>query len=247
MLNQGYLYIANGSRYVREAIFSAISLRKISKDAHITLITDKPLKAGVFDSILVFAGKIANFQQALNYKIKHLYTNSPYKKTFFLDSDTYFYADCSELFAMLDYFDVCIALAPLDRHPVHVDNKLFSSCPSYNTGVIVYKKNYRNKFLFEKWEKNYSLKLKRQALGKETDQTSFMQAFIKSNSKCYIVPNIFNVRIPYYINLAGGVKIIHGRHQDYKKLEKKINITFANRSWDPVGQKCVYREIIDRE
>ena len=42
-----------------------------------------------------------------------MYKESPYRKTLFIDSDTYFYESCEGIFTLLDYFDAAMALAPV--------------------------------------------------------------------------------------------------------------------------------------
>lgn len=45
---KGYLYVAVGEQFLKEAIFSARSLRKVDNTAHINLVTDKKIKNAVF-------------------------------------------------------------------------------------------------------------------------------------------------------------------------------------------------------
>jgi hypothetical protein len=239
--NQGYLYIAIGSKYIEEASISAKSLRRVDPNARITLVTDQAIQEDVFDNVIIHPDTVTNWREGLSYKVRHIYESSPYEKTFFVDSDTYFYESCTELFDLLDYFELCMALAHGDSHAASVNNKRLSACHPYNTGIILYKKNAKNDALFKTWQSLYDTKLKENQLtGKESDQTAFMEALLQSDSRVYVLPDIWNARTPCYLSLYGTVKVVHGRHSDYEKLLSTINITARGRGWNPSRKKCEY-------
>lgn len=241
MIEKGYLYIANGASYIREAVLSAISLRKCDKFAHISLITNSDELLPIFDRVYVFKEGCSNWHQALEYKVKHIYASSPYKKTVYIDTDTFFYSACREVFDLLEYSDLYITAAPRDNHSITIEKHKFKDFHSYNTGFIAYRKNIQNKKLFRIWLENYKIKLNTKFLKRETDQTSFMKAVLVAKSKIFVLPNKYNARIPYFISLTGLVKMVHGRNSDYIDLEKKINIVSSNRNWDPVRGVCIFR------
>jgi len=238
----GYLYIASGDKYINQSIVSACSLRKVDKSANITLVTDRKIKDSIFSQIIV-----CPMDYSLIDKVRYIYDKSPYDKTFFLDVDTHFCENCNELFDLLNYFDVCMAAAPAENEIIVKKNPMVGYVP-YNTGVIIFKKNKENKFLFEEWNRIFVERLKsgsceKQINPKETDQASFGLALLNSTVKTYVLPNIWNARIPFFINLKGKVKIIHGWETNYEKIEKFINETSDQRCWDPYRRKCVYRRL----
>lgn len=244
----GYLYVAAGDpKFIQEAVISATSLRVVDPTAHITLVTDKPLDGTLFDNIVVRPVAITAWKSGIAYKAKHIYQDSPYEKTLFLDTDTYFYEPCQALFGLLDYFDVCMAAAPADMNEPIIDGKPLTACFPYNTGVIAFKKNERNEFLFRTWHESYEQKLREGNLRqKEGHQPSFMEALLKSESRVYVLPSIWNARVLTYVFLNGSVKIVHCREEqikeDFEKLRKKLNVTTGIRCWDPRRKQCIYRK-----
>jgi len=244
----GYLYIAAGApKYIQEAVTSATSLRAVDPSAHITLITDKQFNGTLFDQVVVRPVDFTAWKAGLAYKAKHIYQDSPYERTLFLDTDTYLYESCRALFRLLDHFDICMAAAPADMNEPLVDGKPLTGCLPYNTGVIAFKKNQRNEFLFRTWYETYEMKLREGNLRqKEGHQPAFMEAWLKSESKVYVLPSIWNARVLTYVFLNGSVKIVHCREdqiqQNYQQLRIKLNEITGIRCWDPRQKKCIYRK-----
>jgi hypothetical protein len=235
-MKQGYLYIANNEHFFNEAIISAKSLRKVDEKAHITLITNKQITSNLFDNIIIkqtitsTKDKLKKWQEGLLYRVKHIYEDSPYEKTFFIDCDTYFCDNSNELFDILNYYDLCIAQAPSDSTEIEINNKTLKGYLPYNCGVIVFKKNQENKKLFQSWYNIYNKKFKESF----HDQSAFMEALLKVKSRVYVLQNIYNARTPFHISFINKpVKIIHGRHKNYERVKKEINKKTVNRSWRP--------------
>jgi hypothetical protein len=241
----GYLYVACGDpKFACEASRSAASLRRVTPDAHVTLIADRPLDQDVFDDVLVRPADGAGWREGLSYKVRHLYASSPYERTFFVDSDTYFYEDCTPLFDILRYFDLCVASAPFDLHEPVVEGRPLRGYTPYNSGVIVFRRGAVNQQLFTDWFDIFQAKLSSGVLERtgESDQTAFMEALLHRPARAYVLPAVWNARIPFYLPLRGFVKIVHGRHEDYEALRGRINSTDQARVWDPVMQRCLYHD-----
>ncbi|MDV3347123.1 hypothetical protein SPB21_11570 [Leptothoe sp. ISB3NOV94-8A] len=243
---KGYLYVAAGERFVREAIGSARSLRHVDENAQIALVTDQPIESDAFDQVIVRPTTTETYNHGLLYKVQHLYHSSPYTETLFIDSDTYICENISHIFDLLDFFDVAIAQDPTDVNRAKSPQSLqrLKASDLYNTGVILYTKNERNDHLFDHWLKTYQTKLKQSTLGKENDQTSFMEAWLKSTSKIYVLSHAWNARTPFFFTLNQSVKIIHGRHPNYEAIKVKLNKPHPSRHrcWLPVHQKCVMKK-----
>lgn len=242
---RGYLYIATRSHFVKEAIRSATSLRKVAPNAPIALIvTEKPKEDGikVFNHMLIRPnthkfedsshkhGLNPRFIEGLLYRVEHLYFKSPYEETFYLDTDTRFLANCTYLFNLLKNFDICMSHTPGDLQQSYMKGYF-----PYNTGVIIYKKNKKNDELFGKWFEFY----KREAESSYNDQSSFMRALADSSSRVYVLRNNYNARTVFPIQLCGPVSILHGRHRDMDNVIKIINANpGALRLWMPKERKC---------
>ncbi len=240
----GYVYVAAGNKYIQEATVSAESLKRLNKDANITLIADKEVRNNIFNRVMFFPTDPTKSLEGKVFKVRHLYKESPYQKTLFVDTDTYFCDDCQEIFDLLDFFDIAMAPAPVERNKVHIAGKSVGACSTLNTGVIAYTKNSKNKLLFEKWLNRYQEKIITGTLGQEGDQTSFMEAWLESDSKIHVLSNEWNTRIPFLATLNEPVRIIHGRYkkcqpEDYEKLKLKINKITKHRCWNPATNQCI--------
>ena len=210
----GYLYLANGEKYIQEAIVSAKSLKELNETAHVTLISNRAVAGSTFDLV-----KIKDFDEKNDlkflFRVENIYNESPYQNTIALDTDTYFCDNCDELFKFTKKYDISMVPAPLTK-------KI-----SYNTGLIVFSKNPRCENLFAMWLKKY-----RENGG--GDQQLLTQSITESKTPIGSLPIIYNARINFYLGLNSGiVKIIHGRDNDIKKIRESINKSIERRCWLP--------------
>jgi hypothetical protein len=232
-MKEGYLYIATGENYINEAKTSVKSLRTHSPNAHVSLITDKKIIATEFDEIQILENDVENYfdwKAALIFKVEAL-LHSPYEKTFFVDTDTYFLDDCSELFQLLNFFDILIAHAPADSSQVVIDDHKINGYYPYNTGVIVFNRNQLVLKLFTDWLNIYKNKYHLYP----TDQTAFMESLLINKVCLYVLQSIYNFRVPFFVSILPDlkVKIIHGRYPNFKLLDEKINSHLLQRCWNP--------------
>lgn len=243
---KGYLYVAVGDQFLQEATSSAQSLKAIDNNAHITLVTDKKVDIEVFNIIIIKPTTINSYKEGLLYKVEHIYASSPYEQTLFLDSDTYICESCQSIFELLEFFDLAIAPDPTDvnRATSPTSLKKIKASDLYNTGVILFGKNQRNESLFRKWLSIYQTKIVEKKINKENDQTSFLESWLQSESKIYVLSSAWNARTPFFFTLNQSVKIIHGRHKNYQKIQNKLNKPHysKHRCWLPIQEKCVIKK-----
>lgn len=228
-MSKGYLYVAFGEKYIQEALVSSQSLIKVDPSAKICLVTNEELKNNNhFDQIII----LNEYQEKpYLYKVKALCL-SPYDYTFFIDTDTYFCESCSELFDLLEYFDLLITPCNNDYLTVYnKDSKPIAGIYSYNTGVIIFKKNNKTLELLLKWFISYNNHFDKYI----HDQGPFMEALLSVDIKILVLQTIYNARTPYpFSMIAKPVKIIHGRHNDYKIISDKLNKkSDESRIWFP--------------
>jgi len=243
MVQKGYLYVAAGDKYIQEATISAKSLRQVDKDADITLVADREVNSdllNLFNDIKI-RSCIQTPLERKAFRAKSVYDDSPYQKTFHIDTDTYFYENCQALFELLDYFDICMT-AGNRTTDVYINEQLLRGYASYNAGFFLYRKNSKTEYLFHEWRRNYEKKIREGFTRPEGDQASFMRALLKSEVRVHILPHVWNTRLPFYNVLNDSVKIIHGRSDDFEKLRLKLNESTSHRCWDPVHQRCLYRK-----
>ncbi|NEQ74622.1 MAG: hypothetical protein F6K23_17185 [Okeania sp. SIO2C9] len=239
--NYGVFYVAAGKKYVDEACTSAQSLKKINPYLKISIACNQqPKTPDLFDNIIVIDESVTCRNEGLLFKTKYLYTLSPYEKTLFVDTDTYFIGDIKSGFAILDYFDVSMTLDPPDTYyPVSSDGEKIY-CKPVNTGVIFYRKNEANDRLFQEWLKIYSEKLSQNSQLRQSDQTSCTEALMSSESRFYPLSSEWNTRFCFINTLQEPVKILHAYSSNIEKIAEGVNLEPNKlRAWVPHLRRCI--------
>lgn len=234
MLAEGFLYIATGETYIKEALQSLRTLKQYHPTAHSTLITDQAVELTDFNQIKIIdfpKAEQSDWKKGILYKIIGL-QHSPYQKTVFLDTDTFVLGDCSTLFNLANYHELMVCYDAAYNPPVTVDGSALENYDAYNTGVIVFQKTESVNQLFNKWLSTYKQKYK----AYPHDQPPFMEALLYTKVKLYVLPNIYNFRNGFYTTLRGAVKILHARDTDYQKIAKRVNEKIGARIWLPKEQ-----------
>ena len=146
-MSTGVVYVATGNKYINEACFSASTLKNYMPSIHTTLFTtDKKYTHPVFDEVVVIQSSHNGYLD----KIIGI-SKSPYEYTLFLDTDTYICSNFSELFTLLEKYDIGAVHAELRAGKNELgesynyqdlrDNNGNFLYPMYNSGVILYKKS----------------------------------------------------------------------------------------------------------
>jgi hypothetical protein len=196
----GVLYVARGDQYLAAAAASARSVRLAMPGVPIAIATDVPAPDG-FDETIALT-------EPDGYRAKILgMTASPFERTLFLDVDTYVAADVSELFDLLDAFDLAAAHAPL-RVTVPLDD-VPDAFPELNTGVIAFRRSESVGRLLQAWLDEYDrLKPSRP---RSQDQLSFRRAvYAAGDVRLAVLPPEFNLRFWKAGYYNQPVRILHG-------------------------------------
>lgn len=233
--DEGVLYVATGEKYIQEAITSAESVKEKMEETNITLITDKKIDIAIFDRIKVKKFDSGGWKNNLVYKIRGM-MSTPYRKTVFLDTDTFVVNSFQEIFDAIGDFSILMALAPADISS-YDPSKSKLNIQNYNTGVIGYEKNSEVKKMMKEWAKEYSENKKNY----ENDQAALTK--IISSSRSVSIGNLssqYNARTNLYQSFPPGeVKILHGRHKKYRQISNRINSAKSNRVWSPILQDII--------
>lgn len=206
-MKRGFLYIANGQKFVDEAVISAQSLRRFHSEPICLICTsdiDQQDLSGHFDTIIVDD----------NLK-KHLYLAkiiglqlSPFDQTIFLDGDTFVTDNISELFDLLEIVDFATTLEQKKHTSKYKDLKYYNIFPEFNTGVIVYRNSPIMKKVLDDW---LSYCLDRNLL---IDMPGLREAVLMNfnDVRFSILPNEYNEHgFSTMLLLHGKVKVIHER------------------------------------
>lgn len=184
----GIIYIAFGKRYVDEAIFSAKSV-KVFTSLPVCLFTDIETKASCFDQEIIIS------PEHKRAKVDFL-SQSPFERTLYLDSDTEIRSDMTDVFDILDRFDIAAAhdharkLARwASKIPAYA--AVPYAFPEYNGGVILYRRNEAVSAFFENWRACF---YENRENTNGQDQASFRISLWNSDLKIHTLPAEFNVR-----------------------------------------------------
>jgi len=206
MTECGVLYMASGEQYITEAIRSAESVAKYT-DLETAIATDDTIQSDVFDRVIAYdceTMSIDGRDWLLNSTIPP--GLSPYEKTLYLDTDTLIRADITDVFDLLDSYELAISRVP-SRPPV---KGLPDTWSLLNCGVIGYRNTVNIHQLLQDWRDRYRTQLK--DTGDPRDQRTFVTALYHSNVDWYCLPPEYNVRLPRRGSVSGELKIVHGRH-----------------------------------
>lgn len=218
-MERGILYIATGERYTREARQSAKRAQE-HVDYPIAIYTDCTRIVGdVFTHVFEIESKVEGYHN----KIKYM-KETPFDKTLFLDTDTYVNSDLSELYKLLETYDVGIAHDP--SHNKHTLSSVPGSFPEYNTGVLLYNDNSTVSELMETWNEYYT------EMGSEynsKDQPAFRRALYHNEVKFVTITREWNCFYNFPGYIAEPPKILHGR------------IPSPERAASILGESGVYR------
>ena len=242
----GYVYAVCGAEsFLREAVTAATSLKRVDDEAHVTLITTPSMAgdgraADPFDHVVkvgdeTIDGRDVDWQTGLSFKAATIYEHSPYERTLFLDSDTYFVDNCRPLFRLLDYYELCLPKTGEYGNPYRKGGREVFGYSSYNSGVILFRKSASTETLFTEWWEAF-----------ETgdfwgDQRALTYVLLESDVTPYVLPNNLNAFFGDFQQFGGRVYLLHGRHHDLPYIADRINVTTAGRIWAPPIESCIHR------
>lgn len=194
---QGVIYVATGEKFVELAANSANSLKNHCPDLSTHIFTD--CDASTYDC---FDGSTKISDPHFRSKVDYI-SKSPYQKTLFLDADTKICEDISDLFTLLNHYDIAMAHEPsrgaerMKLYPGSITNGF----PPLNSGVILFNQTNPVLDLFEAWKKDYH---KGEFSG---DQSTLRELVWLADLKLAILPPEYNVRYKFYIKTLDRNKI----------------------------------------
>ena len=223
----GVIYLAIGARFIAEARVSAESVRRALPGVPIVLFTDRvPEIRDGFKAIIQLP---APHPRAHINKLVAM-MQSPFEKTLLLDTDTYVCADISDLFAILERFDIALT----HERPYRDDFPASSGVPDafveFNQGVIAFRRSYK---VQDALKESLSWAEK---LDARYDQPPLRLALFHSEVRIATLPLEYNCRFASYGYLSGVVRILHGRlpnrhmrSEDFERVARTLNLVTVPR------------------
>lgn len=245
---RGILYIATGDQFIAEANTSAKRTKQFT-DLPVAIVTD-------IDS--------SNLSDIFDYQItmedpKHSFGDqppglleTPFEQTLYLDTDIYTDSEFTEIFELLDEFDIAAAHNH-NRTSFKLDNIPYAF-PEYNTGIILYDKNSKTMDFLEDWNRKYD---EMETNERGQNQPSFRKCLYKSDLRVATLPPEYNLMIRYPGHAVGSVRFFHGRlmdidtpgageFHDIEEVASKINNSESHRVFTQLGGIAVYSNKEDR-
>jgi hypothetical protein len=228
------VYSAVGKDFIWEACISAKSVREKMPGIRIVLYSDVNVFSDYFDEVhritidSTFEPKIKSIKVQ---KIESL-CRLPVGDYLFLDCDTYLVEPVWGLFEYLNNFDIGFCF---DNWRSDIKSE---GIQSYNSGVIVFRKNSITSDFLELWRNSY---LAEAAI---PDQYTFNKLIPNSRLRFVTLPPEYNFRAEE-LHLAGSdVKIIHKHHRssferNSASLGRFINSKTGIRLYIPDGKMVV--------
>lgn len=220
-LDFGILYIATGTKYIQEAIYSAKSVRQIMPTLPIAIYLDDSTQ--IPEKLFNFVNQIDAPQFSYMDKVS-LLQKTPFNQTLFLDTDTLVIEPIHELKTLLSKFDLACTHAPVrSSHDLKMCPDAFAEL---NTGVILYRQSDSINKLFQSWTRIYQEQLQSERPPLH-DQPAFRQAIFASDINLYILPPEYNLRtvMPMFIGGNAKVKILHGRQPSLNNIWHQLKQT----------------------
>jgi len=205
---KGVMYISWGQRSILETIYSAKTLKKTSPDVGTCIFTNVNVDSRWFDDI-----RIVKFPSGEK-RFKFDYLNkSPYDYTLYLDGDTCIKRDISDVFSILNRFDVALT------HDFGRKQKIWTKkipeyadipygFPEFNGGVLLYKKNEITYNFIKLWKELYKKFIHKYKV--PYDQISLRVSLWQSCVSIHTLPPEYNLRSK------------NQRKKWRKRIEKKI-------------------------
>lgn len=204
-MSKGVIYIATGDDFIEEASISVRQLKSVVPSVDVTLFCDKPDPDGPFDTVSVIEDPEHDYYDKITYMAE-----SPYDKTVYLDTDIFVTEDFTDLFSLLDNFDIAAAEDQTRTGTGAVPNygaDIPESFPEYNTGVVAYNSNEKVKNHFDHWQEEYT----EHRDSHPHDQPSFWKLLYESDLRIGTLPREYNCMCRESDKLIGTAKLFHGR------------------------------------
>ncbi|MGV3658727.1 MAG: putative nucleotide-diphospho-sugar transferase [Prosthecobacter sp.] len=233
-MSRGFLYTAFGSRYLAEARVSAKSVKKADPGAKICVVTDQTLEPDAeFDIVLPITppGEVETYaplDTGAYYRKIPQYARSPFDRTVYLDSDTYVTAPLTDLFDLLERYDMLVThdgsaevnYAFEQTHPPFV--QIPKAFGAFNTGVIAFRKTPATQQFFQRWQQNYEEHVRPHTTN---DQPAFRLSLFQSDLRYHVLPGTYNwfSWVRNIIPSGGRVVVMHGRNHWLFKWAGQFN------------------------
>lgn len=230
----GVLYVLFGGHKPRELELrqSIASLRKHSPAMPIAVISDKPRK-GVDLNIPLAASSIRGDHWQTRIAA---FSQTPFTRTLYLDTDTIVCSDVRPLFDLLDTYEFCAA--PCTTQPEQRPGLMMFNC-----GVMLWRFSTRTLSLMAEWEHAY---INRPATDR-ADQESFSRVIPPHVAFGALHPR-WNLRLNVAHTLITAAGIVHCKDPEAAEVATKLNADpTLRRHYIPGRREVIAKKKVPKE
>ncbi|MBI2814105.1 MAG: hypothetical protein HYX71_07455 [Opitutae bacterium] len=237
----GFAYVATGELFFREAAEAARHLRAANPAARVCLIADKVHGEKFWDDLVLVERPNFDFRDKL------LMALCPYERFVYLDTDTHVAGDLSEMFALLERYDV-IGHQLFEGHDYRLP-EVPDAFPEFNGGVFGFRRGPAVERFFARWLEiyaGYRARLKDGAwnYSDASDQKGFRLALYESGLRHSVLGPEFDFIVQHLQFACARVKILHGRPwSEVRRIERIVNAQLGPRAWVPLLDACVHQQL----
>jgi hypothetical protein len=238
---RGIYYIAFGTRYVAEAVVSAMSAKQQMSDVCTAILSKGFVRESCFD----VEETVSEAWMGFDSKVKFL-AATPFDRTLYADTDTYFCRPVTELFEALERYDLLFTYEAISnrRGPEAADAVL----PAPDAGLLVFRRSRAIDNLFQQWLAFSEPAREANTTARAADQ--LRKALLNSDAAVCVLPSEYNCQFSFPVSVSGTVKVLHGRGRDLAAIERAVNRTTNTRVFHPTrwtGDKHIVNIITELE
>lgn len=211
--------------YFKEASKSAESVKEYLGECERILMTPDNYTGNHFTKIIKLEKRIHAHWYLDEVRYFGELCKLPYDKIIFLDSDMLLIKDCSDLWRLLDKFDIALAHAPT-RQTAPTIEVLPSSWVEFCTGIMAIRNNSKIKYLFQEWYEMYRNNVDKFL---NNDQVPLRETLWNTELpiKVATLPPEMNCRFGLCGSAIKSVRILHGRYDG--DMQDVINMVDTSR------------------
>src|SRR4051795_12743701 len=204
----GVLFVATGSKYIDAGIRAAHTVREHCPDLPVHLFADWRAQGYDFEHDLGPFTSIGDIEQPHRRSKVDYMQHTPFERTLYLDTDTAVRTDITEMFQLLDRFDIALAHEHIRSKPVRTQmwrTSLPMSFPQFNSGVFMYRRSPSVISFIDEWRDAYK------SAGLKHDQITLRELLWLSDLRIATLPPEYNVRYLKY-------HVIRSKHEARSKI-----------------------------
>jgi hypothetical protein len=242
--SRGFVLVATGERYWREAAAAVAQLRLTNPGARVCLIGDKPTVPTFWDDYLPLAKPTYSFRDKLAMRL------CPYGRFIYLDTDIHVAAPLDEIFRLLERFDFA-GHQLFEGHDSPID-QVPDAFPEFQGGILAFARSSAVELFFADWQSLYDTyrapdRPDRDAYANVTDQKSLREALYRSSLRLAVLGPEYDFT-PAHLNFAcATIRVFHGRGDNFTRFSSRMNAKLGNRIYHPTLDVVLHTEMIPGE